>query len=326
MGSSISRASWDALGFLVVALAVGWTVPAEAFCVARSCDPDANGGNGCELDSDTGCSVDGVELRRPNGCINIAVRKGSARSVPGLTDEEFEQLVLEGFAQWASVDCGEGPPAIQIQSAGIVEIDDAFACRSMPGLNLDQWMLSTDLSSSQVVTSTSGAVAGTTFPSFLLETGEVFDADVKVNALWVLVQDEDKMREHLRTVATHEAGHVLGLTHSKNESALMFASYTVTGDRVPTADDVQGICELFPPGELECGPPTDNTAALGQQACDAAYRRYQSQQHQEILNTQAEPSCACAIGHHTTPWGVLSTLLTGSLLRRFRRRDRAAKP
>jgi hypothetical protein len=252
------------------------------------------GGQECNLDSDTRCSIEGVELRRPSGCINIAIQKGTAQRVPGLTDQDLERVILEAFDEWTSVDCGSGPPGIHVQSAGVVAVDDAFACNTAPTHNLDTWLVVDDLSPQQVVTPTTGAVAGTTFPRFVLETGEVFDADVKLNMLWLLIQDEDKLLDHLRTVAAHEAGHVLGLAHAKDEASLMYRDYRVTADRVPTDDDTQGICELFPPADLDCPRPTLEDAAFEQTACSRASQLGQQQQPPQP-QPPAEEATGCSV-------------------------------
>jgi hypothetical protein len=54
----------------------------------------------------------------------------------------------------------------------------------------------------------------------------------------------------LRQVAIHEIGHLLGLSHSEDEDAIMFAYYAP--DRIHlAADDIAGIVELY-------GEPTDS--------------------------------------------------------------------
>lgn len=61
---------------------------------------------------------------------------------------------------------------------------------------------------------------------------------------------------HLPTVAMHEFGHALGLNHSADFDALMWAEYT--GPRPMTSDDVAGMQALYGPpnpDEPQPGPP-----------------------------------------------------------------------
>lgn len=249
---------------------------AHAFCAARSCDPDAVGGEDCELDPETGCSVDGVQLHRSGGCLRFAIGKGVSKVVPGLTDEDMEAAVADAFATWASVDCGDGPPAIDVQSLGIVNADDIFSCNVAPDANVDLWVLSDELTGGQVVTPNTGTVAGKTHPSFLLDSGEVYDADVELNTLWLLVQNGEVLLDHLRVLTLHEAGHALGMAHSQQSSALMFRSYSVLGDGTLTDDDVAGICALYPPRRTRCAAVSLEQTALDLDACNDAYREQQA--------------------------------------------------
>jgi MYXO-CTERM domain-containing protein len=61
----------------------------------------------------------------------------------------------------------------------------------------------------------------------------------------------------LQNTATHEAGHFLGLSHSPEPDATMYASAPIgeTAKRTLADDDVAGLCELYPAG----GPPTTCT-------------------------------------------------------------------
>jgi MYXO-CTERM domain-containing protein len=52
----------------------------------------------------------------------------------------------------------------------------------------------------------------------------------------------------IQNTMTHEAGHTLGLAHSPDPGATMFASAPEgeTSKRILGADDIQGICDIYP--------------------------------------------------------------------------------
>lgn len=263
-GSSLAALAFTCLGAFAPSVA-------KAFCLARSCDPDAAEGAACARDVD-GCSSSGVPLRRSSACLSIAVSRGSAANLLGITDGEFEQAVGSAFGLWANANCGTGNPAFAVRSLGAVTTAGRFACTSSPPNNLDVWQIGNDLPNPPVLTANTGVVAGRTTPTFTTSNGRVFDADVDLNRLWFVLHNDDpeKLRGMLRTVAAHEAGHALGLAHSQDPNSLMYRSYVVTPNRLLTADDVQGICRLFPPQPVKCMEPTVPDGALGQAACDAA--------------------------------------------------------
>lgn len=262
LARALTAGRW--LPLMATAAWLGAAAPASAYCVARACDPD--NGDSCKTDPVTGCSMEGVRLYRADGCVYVAVQAGAAQRAFNMSDAEFEEAVLDAFAAWASADCGHGPPSIEVQSLGAVDVDGPFSCFGPRSDNVDVWSPRDDLSAA--VSATSGATAGVTHTKIFQETGEIYDADVSLNELWFwLFDDEDRIRDFLRVVATHEAGHALGMAHSLDKEALMFREYKVTRNRELTDDDVEGICQLFPPMSLSCPPPQVPKSGIDPSAC-----------------------------------------------------------
>jgi len=88
--------------------------------------------------------------------------------------------------------------------------------------------------------------------SYDTKTGELLDADLEVNTANVKLSTTDTVPAtgyDFQSIVTHESGHFLGLAHSIEPKATMFASYTpgTKSLRTLTSDDVDGICAVYPP-------------------------------------------------------------------------------
>ena len=262
------KAAGLASGIIVgVAVLLG-SRDASAFCQLRSCDPDATPGE-CDINETTGCSDEGVVVNRLHGCVTFGVEAGAAARL-GLDDRTFASIVMAAYQRWADVDCGDGQsPDLHFDYVGALDVHEPFSCGAA-GLNVDAWLLS-ELDSEELVSRENGATAGLTHSEFNLKTGEQWDADVELNENWFALFDDDELLDVMLTVATHEAGHALGLAHSPLPDAMMYREYTVTADRQLSRDDIEGICSLhLPRRHSECGTPGYATAALSRVECDRA--------------------------------------------------------
>ena len=93
-------------------------------------------------------------------------------------------------------------------------------------------------------------------------TGEILGADIEINtANYVVVPDPPAppMAYDLASILTHEAGHFLGLAHSADDTAVMYAFYK-PGSSTLTNDDILGICSIYDPDGIR---NTSDEAARG---------------------------------------------------------------
>jgi hypothetical protein len=115
---------------------------------------------------------------------------------------------------------------------------------------------------------------GLTTVTFNPDTGEIYDADMEINTFSAKVTLVDPVPIDgfdFGSIVTHEAGHFLGLAHSGDSHATMFAQYRPgsTAMRELAPDDIEGICSVYHPDG------TRSTAAgdLLAEPCDPTPRR-----------------------------------------------------
>jgi hypothetical protein len=123
------------------------------------------------------------------------------------------------------------------------------------------------------------ALTTTTYDS---QTGQMFDADIELNevdftfsvldpptppCLSPPAPQDGCISTDLQNTVTHEAGHFLGLGHSYDPEATMYASAGTgeTKKRDLDSDDIQAICDIYPTGKptLLCNEPTPAKSGCG---------------------------------------------------------------
>ena len=86
---------------------------------------------------------------------------------------------------------------------------------------------------------------------------------------------DDEMPQVMLAIATHEAGHFLGIAHSDNRAAIMAAAYSDSAllSRDFNQDDIDAVCTIYPPDEApdQCSEIGYTDAALTEEGCEEAW-------------------------------------------------------
>lgn len=266
--------------------------PASAYCTLRTCQDitqaqaDASDDENVEAkvcDREDNCIVEGHELFWETPCLSFGVSALNT-SVLGLTPDEFHDIIQDAYQVWEGVECqGGGHPNFHVGSVGIVDSNGNFFCEEEPLANISVWSLVTRWSRDP-------SALGYTSSTHNKKDGEIFDADVELNLNKIENEHEGNYAIVLGRIAVHEAGHYLGLAHSSIGDAVMYESYNAFEllTKELSQDDIDGICELYPPdGKLECSDPGYVEAGLDAAACAEAA--------QEAEDDEDETSATCAV-------------------------------
>lgn len=272
---------------------------AQAYCRTSSCG-DTNGTR-CVPAQPADC---GVELYWAAGCLSFSVQRDASSQVDFAT---AETLVDRAFSAWEQADCGGGTtPAVRIDNAGPVTCDAQEYNQTSGNANVIAFRDEVWPYAGQ------GNTLALTTVTFSLDTGEIFDADLEVNATPRLelttTDDANEARYDLLSILTHEAGHMLGIAHTQVTEATMTVEY-VPGDlelRSLHPDDEAALCAAYPPGEAS--------------TCDTSPRRGLQD---DCGEQPEEEGCGCRVVGRTEdpgPGGFGLSLLLGLGLWRRRRR------
>ena len=222
--------------------------------------------------SPTKCWDQGVPLFWRNSCVGYSVQRNASRQV---AFDDAANGISRAFTKWTGVACpteGTGRSRVSIDVRDLGPVDCGEVNYNQGGANQNvivfrdgKWPHS----------DSSNTLALTTV-TFNPETGEIYDADMEVNTADQRVTLNDPVPPDgydFDSIVTHEAGHFLGIAHSGDNRATMFANYTpgATAMRNLTADDVAGICAVYRPdgaravlnGKVTPGPQCDPTPRRG---------------------------------------------------------------
>jgi len=185
--------------------------------------------------------------QRPCSAVALSVTSPSR----DLSQEEVAAIFSRSLATWNGVQCGGQPFGINLALMEESSTCDAPLYRDGSG-NVNSVAFVFDWAERMY---DPNAFALTTV-WHRRSTGEILDADMDMNERrgpYGVCPDGGCTERvvDLENVVTHEMGHYLGLAHSQEVEATMFAS-AVAGETIKRdlhADDVAGLCEIYPPGE-----------------------------------------------------------------------------
>jgi hypothetical protein len=259
-----------------------------------------------------------------NACVSYDIQKDASVQVPYDTAVE---LFAQAFATWTGATCpGGGKVSIATSNLGPVACDQVQYSSDQGNQHViifhdDTWPHPGD----------SNTTLALTTMTFDPDTGEIYDADMEINStpavplsLSELVPDGGY---DFRSIITHESGHFLGMAHSADGDATMFARYMpgtqTMRDLAP--DDISGICSVYMPnGERSVDPSVASSGTIVEGACDATPRHgFQSECAQPVSHGCALSSAPGPQGYGAGAAGLAATAL--AFAAGARRRARAAR-
>ncbi len=287
------------MALAVITLAAG---EASAYCRTAVCGEEV--GKRCEPPEPDDC---GIAIAWPTACVGYSVQRDASDQVElaAVTD-----LAARAFATWTAATCGGQPVGIAASDLGPVTCDQQEFDQESKNQNLivfrdSSWPYGP------------GALALTTV-TYALDTGEIRDGDIELNSKHASFTTSDgDVDVDLLSILTHEAGHFLGMAHSPVTDATMQTDYPPKSISLRTleADDVAGICAVYPPGgTAACDPEPLN--GLGDECGEAA--------------SAGDDGCGCEVAGEPTSaptWALLGVAAAGvSAAASRRRRPRGAAP
>jgi len=268
--------------------------------------------------SPTKCWDQGVPLFWRNSCVGYSVQRNASRQV---AFDDAANGLSRGFTKWTGSSCpteGTGRSRVSIDVRDLGAVDCGTIGYNQNGANQNVIVFRDGKWPHSDSSNTLAHTIVTFGP-----TGEIYDADMEINTADRRVTLNDPVPPDgydFDSIVTHEAGHFLGLAHSGDNRATMFANYVpgATAMRQLTADDVAGVCSVYRPDGARA--VLDGKVTPGPQ-CDPTPRRGYTGDCAEPVKRTCTGSSRISASTAVTPgWVALGLALAGVLaLRRSRR-------
>ena len=215
----------------------------------------------------TECTTEGAPLFWRSPCLSYAI---DGRGSQWMTNEDIEEAVDLAFETWENVDCGGSPPnlifhALEPSTCARPEFNDTGNVNTIAFL--EPWR--NPCAEADEPDYDPFALAVTTVWRDG-DTGEIFDADMMINEQMTTSLNAGGPYDNcpntgcppgspgvpgptdLQSIVTHEIGHFVGIGHSDVEGATMYwkTEQTSVSNRVLAQDDIDAVCDIYPPGGL----------------------------------------------------------------------------
>jgi hypothetical protein len=194
------------------------------------------------------CFDQGAPLFWKNACVGYSIQKEASRQV---SFEDASNAITRAFTKWTGSTCptdgaGASRTSIDVRDLGPVACAAVQYNQDQPNQHVivfrdDSWPHNDSNNTLALTTVT-----------FNPDTGEIYDADMEINTFQQRVTVNDPIPPDgydFASIVTHETGHFLGMAHSGDPHATMFAHYQPgsTTLRNLTQDDIAGICTVYAP-------------------------------------------------------------------------------
>lgn len=298
-------ASFAAFGLVLLAPRAG-----HAFCRTTTTPIPAS------YSPSDGCFADGLPLFWKNACVGYSLNENASVLVPFA---DATRVIDAAFATWNDATCADSGTTVGITSSNLGAVTCAEVRYNQNGPNQNVIVFRDD----KWPYSDPNNTLGLTTVTFNADTGEIYDADMEINASGKNLTTSTitpLTGFDLLSVVTHEAGHFLGLAHAVDSRSTMYASYRpgTSALRTLAADDVAGICSIYPTATTRNVAATVSASGVTDAtACDAAPRHGFSTACAEsgtpVDSTSSSGGCAVAAGHDGAPSGSTSWASCGVL-------------
>jgi hypothetical protein len=245
---------------------LGQSTPGRAFCRTTTSQVPADYDPSIQ-----GCWPKGLPLFWLNACVSYDIVQSASKQIS--YDEAASDIAL-AFTRWTSTTCtteehGIGRASIDVRDLGPVACDKVeYDNRGGPNQHAiifrdTEWPYD----------DTSNTLALTTV-TYSPRTGEIYDADMEINTFQYKMSTAPTVPPDgydFLAIVTHETGHFLGMAHSTDTRATMYAHYTPGSEamRDLTFDDIAGICTIYPPdGTRTVATQAFRSGSVHETACD----------------------------------------------------------